>query len=99
MLVEPIMNKTWVTDEQDSVIAARREEIRRFFDQFYKEHGLDRVSPDDVEINVRPGETRAQAALREIRESFAESGITEEELQESGRQIREELHTKYYGGE
>ncbi|MDP9363504.1 MAG: AbrB/MazE/SpoVT family DNA-binding domain-containing protein [Chloroflexota bacterium] len=40
---------------------------------------------------------RAQRALREIRESFAASGITEGELQEEGRKVREELVRERYG--
>ena len=42
-------------------------------------------------ILVRPSRQVALAALRAIQEAFAKSGITEEELLESGRQIREEL--------
>lgn len=40
---------------------------------------------------VRPSKKAALDALRAIQEAFAESGITEEELLESGRQVREEL--------
>jgi bifunctional DNA-binding transcriptional regulator/antitoxin component of YhaV-PrlF toxin-antitoxin module len=40
---------------------------------------------------LRPNKGVALDALRAIQEAFAESGITEEELLESGRQVREEL--------
>jgi AbrB family looped-hinge helix DNA binding protein len=37
---------------------------------------------------AKPKKTIALEALREIREAFQRSGITEEELQEAGRQLR-----------
>lgn len=42
-------------------------------------------------ILVRPSRQVALEALRAIQEAFARSAITEEELIESGRQVREEL--------
>ncbi len=44
----------------------------------------------------RPGRQAALDALRAIQQAFAESGITEEELLESGRQIRDELFREKY---
>lgn len=48
-------------------------------------------------ILLRPKKNAALRALKEIRRAFAEAGITEEELQEEGRRVREELNQKYYG--
>jgi len=47
---------------------------------------------------LRPKKNAALLALREIHRAFAEAGITEEELLEEGRRVREELTRKYYGG-
>ena len=93
------MNKTQVANEQDEEIEARRKEVLKVLDRIFAELGVEPVDADEVELDVRPGETRAEAALRAIQESFAASGVSEEEFQESGRQIREELYQKYYGGE
>ena len=38
---------------------------------------------------ARPKKGAALEALREIREAFERSGVTEEELQETGRRVRE----------
>ena len=46
---------------------------------------------------MTPSNSVAFQALREIREAFAEAGITEEELQEEGRRVREELSEARYG--
>jgi len=46
---------------------------------------------------VRPGKKAALDALAAIRQGFAESGVTLEELLESGRQIREEHFREKYG--
>ena len=43
------------------------------------------------------GKKVALDALREIQEAFQRSGITEEELLESGTQIRRELAEELYG--
>ncbi len=46
---------------------------------------------------IRPGKAVAREALRAIQEAFQRSGITEEELLESGRRIRHELAKERYG--
>ena len=51
----------------------------------------------DGKLVVEPQRVRAMEALRAIQQAFAESGISEEELLESGRQIREELFREKYG--
>lgn len=51
----------------------------------------------DGVLIARPGQAVALEALRAIQQAFAESGVTEEELLESGRQIREELFREKYG--
>ena len=40
---------------------------------------------------ARPKKMVALEALREIREAFQRSGVTEEELQETGRRVRQEV--------
>ncbi len=52
---------------------------------------------DTLELSVegsapvaKPKKAAALEALREIREAFKRSGITEEELQETGRRMRQE---------
>jgi bifunctional DNA-binding transcriptional regulator/antitoxin component of YhaV-PrlF toxin-antitoxin module len=52
---------------------------------------------EDKTLILRPSKQVALDALREIQRAFAASGITEEELQESGRQIRRELIRERYG--
>jgi len=62
------------------------------------------ISPGDVlELSLeggalvaRPRKVAALAALREIRQAFDRSGITEEELQKAGRQAREEIAREHY---
>lgn len=57
------------------------------------------IGPGDVlELSVegsalvaKPKKAAALEALREIREAFKRSGITEEELQETGRRMRQEV--------
>jgi len=51
----------------------------------------------DGALLVRPGRRAALDALRAIQQAFAESGITEEELLEGGRQVREEIFHERYG--
>jgi AbrB family looped-hinge helix DNA binding protein len=51
---------------------------------------------EDGALIVRPGRVAALEALEELRRAIAESGVTEEELLESGRQIREELYREKY---
>ena len=48
---------------------------------------------------ARPKKVTALHALREIQEAFRRSGITEEELQEAGRQERRQLLKERYGFE
>jgi len=50
----------------------------------------------DGVLIARPQRQLALEALRAIQQAFAESGITEEELLESGRQIRDELFRENY---
>jgi len=93
------MNKVQIPIERDGSTASQTiEERRRILKELFAEWGMDPDAGDNVEIDVRPGETRAQAALRELREGFAASGISEEEFLEEGERIREELYQKYYGG-
>ena len=51
---------------------------------------------EDGTLIVRPGRVAALEALEELRRAIAESGVTEEELLESGRQIRDELFREKY---
>lgn len=48
-------------------------------------------------VLLRPKKNAALRALREIHRAFAEAGVTEEELLEEGRRVREHLNRKYYG--
>lgn len=53
----------------------------------------------DVEDGVliaRPQRQAALDALEEVRRAMAESGVTEEELLESGRKVRQELFREKY---
>lgn len=47
-------------------------------------------------ISARPQRRAAMEALAAIRQAFAESGITERELLEGGRQVRDELFRERY---
>jgi antitoxin component of MazEF toxin-antitoxin module len=69
---------------------------------FCKELGLevgDVVTMDlnDGTLILTPGRKRALDALAELHRIFAESGVTEEDLQEEGRRIRAELSRQRYG--
>lgn len=55
------------------------------------------LTVEDGVINLRSRTQLALEALAELRRELAEAGITEEELQESGRKIREELVKEKYG--
>lgn len=46
---------------------------------------------DGDQLVARPKKVLALESLREIRETFKSSGITEDELQEAGRRVRHEL--------
>lgn len=50
----------------------------------------------DGVLIARPRQAAALDALRELQRAFAESGVTEKELLESGRQIRDELFREKY---
>ena len=52
----------------------------------------------DEGLMVRPRRRAALEALRAIRQAFAESGITEEELLREGEIVREQLVRERYGG-
>ena len=57
------------------------------------------ISPGDVlelslegdTLVVRPRKKAALEALKEIRQAFERSGVTEEKLQEAGRRVRQEV--------
>ncbi len=46
---------------------------------------------------ARPKKVAALDALQAIEETFKRSGITEEELQETGRRVRQEVSRERYG--
>ena len=52
---------------------------------------------EDGALVAKPNKTIALEALRELRESFKNSGITLKELSANGRRIRKELVKEYYG--
>jgi len=52
---------------------------------------------EDGALVAKPNKTIALEALRELRESFKNSGITLKELLANGRCIRKELVKEYYG--
>ncbi len=47
------------------------------------------LSVEGSTLAAKPKKAAALEALREIREAFKRSGITEEELQETGRRMRQ----------
>jgi bifunctional DNA-binding transcriptional regulator/antitoxin component of YhaV-PrlF toxin-antitoxin module len=49
------------------------------------------LSLDGDTLMARPRKKAALEALREIRQAFERSGITEDELQEAGRRARQEI--------
>jgi len=55
------------------------------------------ITVEGDRLVARPARNVALEALQEIRRLFQESGITEEELQESGREIRKQLSRSRYG--
>jgi AbrB family looped-hinge helix DNA binding protein len=55
------------------------------------------VYVEDGALVAKPNKTIALEALRELRESFKNSGITLKELLANGRRIRKELVKEYYG--
>lgn len=52
---------------------------------------------EDSTIIARPRKLVALEALKEIQRAFQRSGITEKELQEVGRRIRQEIARERYG--
>lgn len=55
------------------------------------------LSVDDATLIVKPRKTIALEALTEIQKAFSCSGITEEDLQESGRLVRQQVAGAKYG--
>ena len=54
------------------------------------------LSLEDSALVARPKKVAAVEALREIREAFDRSGITEDKLQETGRRVRQEVIRERY---
>ncbi len=54
------------------------------------------LTVEDSTLIARPRKTVALEALKEIQKAFKRSGISEEELQESGRRIRQEVAKERY---
>lgn len=50
----------------------------------------------DSALIARPRKSAALEALKEIQQAFQRSGITEEELQEAGRRVRQEIAKERY---
>jgi len=55
------------------------------------------LTVEDSTIIARPRKMVALEALKEIQQAFRRSGITEEELQETGRRVRQEVARERYG--
>ncbi len=55
------------------------------------------LTVEDSTIIARPRKTVALEALKEIRRAFQRSGISEDELQETGRRVRQEVAGERYG--
>jgi AbrB family looped-hinge helix DNA binding protein len=55
------------------------------------------VSVENLTLIARPRKTFALEALKEIQQAFERSGITEQLLQEAGRQVRREVAEERYG--
>ncbi len=55
------------------------------------------LTVEDSTIIARPRKTVALEALKEIRQAFRRSGISEEELQETGRRVKQEVARERYG--
>jgi AbrB family looped-hinge helix DNA binding protein len=49
------------------------------------------VRVEDGTLIARPGKAVALEAVKEIQQAFNRSGVTEQELQETGRRIRQEI--------
>ena len=71
---------------------------RKICDQLNIQPGdLLEVSVENCTLIARPKKAVALEALREIRQAFERSGISEQELQEAGRRIRQEVAREGYG--
>ena len=55
------------------------------------------LTVEDSTIVARPRKTVALEALNEIQQAFRRSGITEAELQKTGRQVRQTTASERYG--
>jgi AbrB family looped-hinge helix DNA binding protein len=55
------------------------------------------LTVDDSKLIAKPRRKIALDALRAIQDAFQKSGITEEELQEAGREARKRLIAEKYG--
>ena len=55
------------------------------------------LTVEDSTIIARPRKMVALEALKEIQQAFQRSGISEEDLQETGRRVRQELARERYG--
>ena len=55
------------------------------------------LAVEDSTLIARPRKTLALEALREIQRAFQRSGITEEELQQAERRVRQEVARERYG--
>ena len=56
------------------------------------------LSVEGKVLMARPKKAKAMDALREIRDSFERSGITEEELLKAGRSTRRDIKRERHGG-
>ncbi|MDD5701331.1 MAG: AbrB/MazE/SpoVT family DNA-binding domain-containing protein [Dehalococcoidales bacterium] len=55
------------------------------------------VTVEDCILIARPKRMVALEALKEIQQAFKRSGVTEKELQETGRRIRREVAQERFG--
>jgi AbrB family looped-hinge helix DNA binding protein len=55
------------------------------------------VRVEDGALIAKPGKAIALEAVREIQRAFNRSGVTEQELQETGKRIRQEVAREHYG--
>lgn len=55
------------------------------------------LTVEESAIIARPRKMVALEALKEIQQAFQRSGITEEELQKTGRRVRQEVAGERYG--
>jgi len=54
------------------------------------------MTVEDCTLIARPRKTVALEALQEIQQAFERSGVTEQELQETGKRIRREVAGERY---